>query len=160
MESTQGRRRPWRTGLLLTAIVTVVGPFAFGPPAEAATNSAYKEGFLTFVTYSGTTVTCWLQGFNDHTTDTQTANGTSYARRYPDGNFVPDCRAHLEMRVFYKDTDGDERQLLTYDYDADNLNLFIYGVGGNVRITHTATFTNCNINQSATCTLSVQTATK
>src|SRR6476659_6232957 len=160
MESTHRRRRSWRAGLLLTAIVAFMSPFAFGPPAGAVTNSDRQDRFLTFVTYGGTTVTCWLQGFNDHTTDTQTADGVTYARRASDGNFVPECRAHLEMRVFYKDTDGDERQLLTYDYDADNLNLFIYGVRGNVRITHTATFTNSNINQSATCTLTVQTATK
>jgi hypothetical protein len=142
------------------AALAFATPFAFASPAQAAVNSDSEQASLTFVTFSGATVTCTLLGVNEHDTDSRTAQVQQISFRTSDATFAPECRGNHQMTVAYKDEEGDENTFRPAAADTNDMIVFVQGVQGNVRATHLVFFTQCDRSQSAACFLTVQTSTK
>jgi len=142
------------------AALAFATPFAFAQPAHAAVNSDSEQASLTFVTFSGATVTCTLLGVNEHDTNSHTADVQQVSYRTSDVATVPECRGRHTITVAYKDEEGDENTFSTTAFDTNSTIVHVNGVQGNVRATHFVSFAQCDSLQSAACSLTVQTSTK
>jgi hypothetical protein len=147
-------RRWQRKGIIAIAAVALTIPFAFARPADAAVIQDQVQESLTFVTFSGATVTCTLSALNEHDRDGQDADGIQDSKR-SDGAPVPECRGNHVMVMTYKDEEGDENTVTTGTVDTAYLSMFVQGVQGSIRITHSVVFPACDPESSATCFLSV-----
>jgi hypothetical protein len=155
------RRRRWHRRALVVAAVLVVsmGPFGFGEPAGAATVSDSDSTTLTFVTFSGVTVTCRVSGLATYDTADGSGRVFTLANR-SDGLTVPECEANHILDVIYRDQDDDDVTLRGMASDSDQLELWLSRVQRNVRATHVVDFPQCNPAQSVACSLTLQTAAK
>ena len=140
------------------ALVAAAGSIAFAAPASAAFHSDEATGQLTFVSRTGSSLTCRLDGFGGHDTEAS-AYGTSYTYATNGSGFEP-CRADLIITITYRDGNDTESTSSTAYAATGAFHEVAEGNVTNIRITHSAYFVACDPFSSATCSVSVTTSPK
>jgi hypothetical protein len=139
-------------------VIAAAGSIALASPASAAFHSDEATGQLTFVSRSGTALTCKLDGFGGHDTEVN-AYGTSYTYAANGSGFQP-CRADHVITITYRDGNDTESTSSTAYGATGAFHEVAEGNVTNIRITHSAYFVACDPFSSATCSVRVTTAPK
>jgi hypothetical protein len=142
------------------AVLASASPFVLAAPAGAAVNSSTAAQSLTFVTFTGATVSCSLNGVSSRDTEGARRGFAENFTTITGGGFSPNCNAHQNIDASYRDSQGVTRSINSYANETDEASFGWDGAYSAVQVTHRARFLQCDGAQSATCSLTVNTAPK